>query len=133
MSTSISLNSFIIITNIFQIEINHVTHFFCCIQFLSSLISVLFYGNENSIFGFEFLLFIFILFTTGSFLIAILSIGIVFKVIWFLYAITCWESYKLTTNYAAFFAPKWSHLCTYLYYTSFFAVPTVGNQSFDEK
>ena len=42
---------------------------------------VLFYGNENSIFGFEYLLFIFLLFTTGNFLIAILSIGIVFKVI----------------------------------------------------
>jgi meckelin len=42
---------------------------------------VLFYGNENSIFGFEYLLFIFLLFATGNFLIAILSIGIVFKVI----------------------------------------------------
>lgn len=41
---------------------------------------VLFYGNENSIFGFEFLLYTFLLFTTGSFLIAILTVGIVFKV-----------------------------------------------------
>lgn len=42
---------------------------------------VLFYGNETAIFGFEFLLFVFLLFTTGNFLIATLSIGIVFKVI----------------------------------------------------
>ncbi|KAL7039251.1 hypothetical protein ACKWTF_009846 [Chironomus riparius] len=42
---------------------------------------VLFYGNENSIFGFEYLLFIFLLFVTGNFLIATLSIGIIFKLI----------------------------------------------------
>lgn len=42
---------------------------------------VLFYGNEGSIFCFEYLLFVFLMFTTGNFLIAALSIGIVFKVI----------------------------------------------------
>lgn len=42
---------------------------------------VLFYGNESTLFGFEFLLFLFILYLSGNYLIAILSIGIVFKVI----------------------------------------------------
>jgi len=42
---------------------------------------VLLYGNENAMFGFEFLLFAFLLFATGDHLIAALSIGIVFKVI----------------------------------------------------
>lgn len=42
--------------------------------------NVLFYGNENAIFGFEFLLFVLILFTTGNVLVALLSIGIIFKV-----------------------------------------------------
>lgn len=41
---------------------------------------VLFYGNENSIFSFEYLLFTFLLFTSGSFLMAILSIGVICKV-----------------------------------------------------
>lgn len=41
---------------------------------------VLFYGNENSLFGFEYLFFVFLLFTTGSFLIAALSVVIVFVV-----------------------------------------------------
>lgn len=41
---------------------------------------VLFYGNESSIFGFEFLLFTFLLFTTRNFLIAILTVGLMFKV-----------------------------------------------------
>lgn len=41
---------------------------------------VLFYGNENLIFSFEFLLFVFLLFTTGNILISLLSIGLTFKV-----------------------------------------------------
>ncbi|CAO1407289.1 unnamed protein product [Diamesa serratosioi] len=41
---------------------------------------VLFYGNETTLFGFEFLLFIFILYLSGNYLVAILSIGIVFKI-----------------------------------------------------
>lgn len=41
---------------------------------------VLFYGNENSLFGFECLIFVFLLFTTGSFLTAALSIAIIFSV-----------------------------------------------------
>lgn len=42
---------------------------------------VLFYGNETTLFGFEFLLFMFILYLSENYLVAILSIGIVFKVI----------------------------------------------------
>lgn len=41
---------------------------------------VLFYGNENSLFGFEFLLFVFLTYTTGSTTAAALSISFVFKV-----------------------------------------------------
>lgn len=46
-----------------------------------SFAKVLFYGNENTIFGFEYLLFTLLLFYTGNFLIASLSIGTIFKVI----------------------------------------------------
>lgn len=42
---------------------------------------VLFYGNESTLFGFEFLLFMFILYLSGNYLVAILSIGIVFKIV----------------------------------------------------
>lgn len=42
---------------------------------------ILMYGNENSIFGFECLLFIFLLFTTGSYLIAALLNFVVFEIL----------------------------------------------------
>lgn len=68
--------------NLFDCEINsNVTDSKGVFYFDShaSFSKVMLYGNENSLFSFEYLLFLVIFFTSGNFLMAIISVGIIAK------------------------------------------------------